>query len=78
MKPLISWMFKYLERIQHLKQTCTVKTRVGIRTYMQNHATGMFIPFGQAIWLRRIISDDTVLDEHLKKLETWFTNCGYN
>ena len=36
------------------------------------------IPFGQAIRLRRIISDDIVLDERLKELETWFTNCGYH
>ena len=28
--------------------------------------------------LRRIISDDIVLDERLKELETWFTNCGYH
>ena len=25
-----------------------------------------------------IISDDIVLDERLKELETWFTNRGYN
>ena len=37
-----------------------------------------YIPFGQAIRLRRKISDDIVLDERLKKLETWFTNRGYN
>ena len=36
------------------------------------------IPFGQAIRLRRIISDDIVLDERLKELETWFANRGYN
>ena len=36
------------------------------------------IPFGQAIRLRRIISDETMLDERLKELETWFTNRGYN
>ena len=37
------------------------------------------IPFGQAVWLRRIISDDNVLlDERLKELETWFTNRNYN
>ena len=28
--------------------------------------------------MRRIISDDIVLDERLKKLDTWFTNRGYN
>ena len=28
--------------------------------------------------LRRIISDDIVLDERLKELETWFANRGYN
>ena len=37
-----------------------------------------YILFGQPIRLRRIISDDIVLDEHLKELETWFTNRGYN
>ena len=36
------------------------------------------IPFGQAIQLRRIISDDIVLDQRLKELEIWFTNRGYN
>ena len=34
-----------------------------------------YIPFSQAIPLRRIISDDSVLDE---RLETWFTNRDYN
>ena len=38
----------------------------------------MYIPFGQAIRLRRIVSDDIVFDERLKELETWFTNRGYN
>ena len=33
-----------------------------------------YIPFGQAIRLRRIISDDIVLDELLKELETWCYN----
>ena len=28
--------------------------------------------------MRRIISDDIVLDERLKELESWFTNRGYN
>ena len=28
-----------------------------------------YIPFGQSILLRRIISDDTVFDERLKELE---------
>ena len=37
-----------------------------------------YIPFGQAIWLRRIISDDIVLGECLKELETCFTNRVYN
>ena len=36
------------------------------------------IPSAKAIRLRRIISDDIVLDERLKELETWFTNRGYN
>ena len=36
------------------------------------------VPFGQAIRLRRIISDDIVLVERLKELETWFTNRGFN
>ena len=36
------------------------------------------IPFGQAIRLRRIISDETMLDERLKELQTWFANRGYN
>ena len=37
-----------------------------------------YIPFGQAIRLRRINPDDIVLNERLKELETWFTNRGYN
>ena len=37
-----------------------------------------YISFGPAIRLRRIISNDIVLDERLKELETWFTNRGYN
>ena len=37
-----------------------------------------YIPFGQAIRLRRIVSGEIVLDECLKELETWFTNRGYN
>ena len=37
-----------------------------------------YIPFRQAIWLRRIISNDLVLDERLKELEAWFTYRGYN
>ena len=37
-----------------------------------------YIPFGQAIRLRRIISDDIVLDKCFKELETWFRNRGYN
>ena len=37
-----------------------------------------YIPFGQAVRLRRIISEDVMLDERLKELETWFTNRGYN
>ena len=48
---------------------------------MKRHITDVckkYIPFGQAIRLRRIISDDIVLDECLKELETWFTNRGYN
>ena len=28
--------------------------------------------------LRRIICEDIMLDERLKKLKTWFTNRGYN
>ena len=70
-------MSKYLKGIQHLKQTCTVKTQVGISTCMQNHVTDMstkkiyiYLPFSQVIWLRRIISDDIELDERLKELET--------
>ena len=38
----------------------------------------MYIPFGQAIRLRRIVSDDIVFDERLKELETWLTNRSYN
>ena len=38
---IISWMSKYLKGIQHLKQTCTVKTQIGISTCMQNHVTDM-------------------------------------
>ena len=30
------------------------------------------------MYIIRIISDDTVLDERLKELQTWFTNRGYN
>ena len=37
-----------------------------------------YIPFGQTVRLRRIISDDIVLDERLKELETWFKNRSYN
>ena len=37
-----------------------------------------YIPFGQAIRLRRIISDDIVLDERLQELETCFENRGCN
>ena len=37
-----------------------------------------YIPFDQAIRLRRIIFDDIVLDERLKELETCFKNRGYN
>ena len=74
-------MSKYLKKIQQLKQSGTVKTQIDISTYMQNHVTDMstkkYIPFGQAIWLRRIISDDILLDGFLKELETWFTNHGY-
>ena len=33
-----------------------------------------YIPFGQAIRLRRTISDNIVLDERLKEVETWFTS----
>ena len=36
------------------------------------------VPFGQAIRLRKIISDDIALVERLKELETWFTNRGFN
>ena len=36
-----------------------------------------YTPFGQAIRLRRIISDDIVLDDRLKE-QTWYTNRGYN
>ena len=77
----ISWMSKYLKGIQHLKQTCTVQTRIDISTCIQNHVTYIYkkyIPFGQAVRLRRIISEDVMLDERLKELETWFTNRGYN
>ena len=68
-------MSKYLKGIQHLKQTCTVKTQVDISTCMQNHVTDMstkniYLPFSQVIWLRRIISDDIELDERLKELQT--------
>ena len=44
----------------------------------QRYVCKKYIPFGQAIRLRRIISDDFLLDERLKELETWFTNRGYN
>ena len=37
-----------------------------------------YIRFGKAIRLRRIISEDILLDGRLKELETWFTNHGYN
>ena len=37
-----------------------------------------YIPFDQAIRLRRIIFDDIVLDERLKELETCFKNRDYN
>ena len=30
------------------------------------------------MYIIRIISDDIVLDERLKELQTWFTNRGYN
>ena len=30
------------------------------------------------MYIIKIISDDTVLDERLKELQTWFTNRGYN
>ena len=74
----ISWMSKYLKGIQHLKQTCSVKTHIGISTCMQNHVTDMSTKSIYYIGLRRIISDDIVLDERLKKLETWFTSRGYS
>ena len=32
---------KYLKGIQHLKQTCTLKTQIDIRTCIQNHVTDM-------------------------------------
>ena len=32
---------KYLKEIQHLKQTCTLKTQIDIRTCIQNHVTDM-------------------------------------
>ena len=80
MKHKISWISKYLKGIQHLKQTCTVKTD---RQYLHAKSCHRYvykkhIPFGQAIRLRRIIFDDIVLDERLKELETWFTNRDYN
>ena len=30
------------------------------------------------MFIIKIISDDIVLDERLKELQTWFTNLGYN
>ena len=36
------------------------------------------IPLGQAVRLTRIIFDNIVLDDCLNKLETCFTNRGYN
>ena len=30
------------------------------------------------MYIIRITSDDIVLDERLKELQTWFTNRGYN
>ena len=30
------------------------------------------------MYIIRIISDDILIDERLKELQTWFTNRGYN
>lgn len=61
-----------------MKQTCNVKAQIDISTYKHKkchrYVYKKYIPFGQAIQLRRMISDDIVIDEHLKELETWFKN----
>ena len=69
-------MSKYLKAIQHLKQTCTEKTQIDIIPSKSCHryVYKKYIPFGQGIRLRRTISDNIVLDERLKEVETWFTS----
>ena len=36
-------MSKYRKIVQDLKQTCTPMIQKDVRTYMQNHVTGIFI-----------------------------------
>ena len=91
--PSIKFTYKYSRDSIEFLDVLVSRDGVGISTdlyvkdtdthqYLQFSSCHTFhtkrgIPYGQALRLRRIISDDTILGNRCKELESWLVNRGY-